>query len=47
MDVDAGAPAPAATLEPAATEAALVPAAPVLPFDLTCEQCRRERDPAH
>ena len=30
MDVDAGAPAPAATLEPAATETALVPAAPLL-----------------
>jgi hypothetical protein len=42
MDVDAGAPAPAATLEPAATETALVPAAPArapLPFDPTCVAC--------
>ena len=45
MDVDAGAPAPAATLEPAATETALVPAAPArapLVFDLTCQACRNE-----
>ena len=42
MDVDAGAPAPAATLEPAAPETALVPAAPVraaLAFDPTCVAC--------
>ena len=46
MDVDAGVLAPAATLEPAATETALVPAAPArspLPFDPTCVACCNQR----
>ena len=55
MDVDAGAPAlaataPAETLEPAAPEAALAPAALVRvppPLDLTCAACRNESQGRH